>query len=122
MIALNKCNIKPCPGHRTYMPVHIFIKDAKYLTMQYHNRHHVFVASCNEHITDEIKREYRCEVQSHPLLVPKSISDTLCMDFVLILNSYCDIASTEQVFDVYYVVPTQQSIQHMRHVLLEMKL
>ena len=119
MLTLKKYCIKPCPGHRMYVPVYFFTKDSGYLTCPFRSNYNVFVTTNNDLIANEIKTIYNCQSHKHPFLIPRSISEFLSLDLVLIMNTYCDLKTREQEYDLYYVIPSHVSIQHCRALLIE---
>lgn len=122
MLKLEKCFIKPCPGHRYYLPVYTFRRGMKYLTSMYDKNSRVLVTTNNDLLADYISKETKSDVQVVPLLVPRALSDSLGIDLVVLMNMYCDRINKQNIYDLYYIVPSKQSIPSVRTNLIEQEL
>lgn len=120
MISLSKAYIKPCPGHRHYMPVYIFLKKDTYLTVPYNNQKNVLMTTNNENIVRKlVNADAECRAHSFPALVPRALSEEMGIDMVVVLNTYCELDTREEVYDLYYIVPTTRPVTIARSRLLE---
>lgn len=118
MISLDKSYNRIIPGHRMFMPVFIFKKNNTFLTIPYKNEN-VFLSTNNYTISHNIQQFYKCEANEYPILVAKSLSENLNMDLIVALNTYCEINSREQSWDIYYSTSQKQPINIFRSLLLD---
>ena len=118
-IHLTKNYHKVCPGHPAYKTIIMFYnatyKNTKYekhyLTIPYSNTNNVLITCDNTTITEAISLVYRTNLEFQPLTVAKHLSEVLQMDMVVLLNTYCELATKEQAWDLHYYkcpgIPTQ---------------
>lgn len=98
-------------GHPIYSPVTLFYKMApsKQLFTQYFNNDfntvhkNVILASANPTITHSISQYYDCIPEEQWITIPKHLSEVLRMDLVVLMNTYCDIRTEEQHWEVAYI-------------------
>ncbi len=113
---------KLCPGHPAFKTIHMFYRASlkkdeyqkHYLTLPYaqsKNAYNVLVASDNTTITDALCHLYDINVEFQPLTVAKHLGEVMQMDVVVLLNTYCELKTKEQAWDLHYYkfpgTPTQ---------------
>jgi hypothetical protein len=110
----DRFNYQRYTGHPTYSYVDVFYAPKsqyaipkRMLSVNFHKNHtkNIIITSNNPMISREIKQKFKCRQETQWITVAKHISDTMGMDMVVILNTYCDIKSKSQCFDVYYYTP-----------------
>lgn len=113
---------KVCPGHPVHMPVHMFVRTQKklkhYLTMPYHqsksDKYNVLVTSSNSCISHHIMKKTRTKLESSPITVAKHLGEVMQLDVVVLINTYCDIKTKQQAWDLYYYKPTCPTVAFTR--------
>ncbi len=118
----DKFNYKRYTGHPTYSYVDVFYAPSTpkhILSVNFHKNHtkNTIITSNNPLITREIKKNFKCKQETQWITVAKHISDTVSMDMVVLLTTYCDISSRSQCFDVYYYTPPGMPISTFRIAL-----
>jgi hypothetical protein len=58
----------------------------------------VIIASNNPLITKEIEDTFNCTAETQWLTVAKHISETISMDLVVLMNTYCNTKNKNQYF------------------------
>lgn len=118
MISLDKSYNRVIPGHKMFMPVFIFKKNNTFLTIPYQNNN-VFLTTNNSTLSQNIQNIYKCEANEYPILVAKSLADNLNMDLIITLNTYCELNTKEQAWDINYYSSQKQPIHIYRSSLLD---
>lgn len=125
-IHLNNNYHRVCPGHPVSMPVHTFFRASKktgkqYLTVPYSHPalqlepYNVLVASCNSTISKALKAGLKgVRIEHQPLTIAKHLGEVLQVDVVVVMNTYCDLASKEQAWDVYYHKSASTPLYYIR--------
>lgn len=96
--------------------VHVFYKhmpEKRLLTEHFKNdfnvvHKNVILASCNETVSKAICETYDVQDEEQWLTVPRHLSDVLHMDLVVLMNTYSDVRTQEQCWEVAYF-PTSPS-------------
>lgn len=107
----DKFNYKSYSGHPTHSYVDLFyapkVKSKQLLSVNFHVNHtkNTIISSNNPMISREIRSKFNCRQERQWITVAKHISDTIGMDMVVLLNTYCDVSTKNQCFDVYYYTP-----------------
>ena len=129
-IRLAKNYHKLCPGHPAFKTINMFYKASlkngeyqkHYLTLPYSQTktaHNVLVASDNTTITDALCHIYDINVEFQPFTVAKHLGEVMQMDVVVLLNTYCELATMEQAWDLHYYTcpgtPTQIARSMLNH-------
>ena len=117
--------VRKLDGHPVYSYVDMFYKKSKSNTIQLNrqkqNKKQLFthsfkkdfnmisknllITSNNPLISKAISKEYDCDTETQWITVPKHISEILMVDMVVLMNTYCDLISREQYWDLYYICP-----------------
>ena len=93
-------------------PKHLFTTNFKRdFTMLGKN---VIIASNNPLITKEIEDTFNCTAETQWLTVAKHISETISMDLVVLMNTYCNTKNKNQYFEVYYYTPQPMPVSIFR--------
>lgn len=101
-------------GHPTYAHVDMFYKsshDQKHVLTQSFKRDfhqvpkNVVLISNNPTISAAIAHHYGCTTEVQWLTVPKHVAEVLRMDMAILMNTYCDLKSREQCWDIHYHTP-----------------
>lgn len=76
------------------------------------------IACNNATISSHLAEHFECTSESHWTTVAKHKSEILRMDMVVLMNTYCSVASRDQVWDLYYFCPPTVSPTAVRTMLL----
>jgi hypothetical protein len=126
-VHLTKNYHKVCPGHPTFKTINMFYKASyincnyqkHYLTLPYANAQNVLITCDNATITEAISQMYDINLEFQPLTVAKHLGEVMQMDVVVLLNTYCELASKEQAWDLHYYkcpgIPTQIARLMLHH-------
>jgi hypothetical protein len=67
----------------------------------------VIIASTNSLITKYIfEHEKSCITERQWILVPRAISEAMRMDLVVLKNTFCDLATKDQCWEINYYIPS----------------
>lgn len=102
-------------GHPQYSYVEIFTRHTPNNTKQVFTRpssittdktntKNVIICTNNPVISKVIAPHFQCDTERHWFSVPKHMCELLQMDLILLMNTYCDIASKDQHWDVHYFI------------------
>jgi hypothetical protein len=107
----DKFNYKGYKAHPSHSYVDLFyasrVKTKNILSVNFHvnQTKNTIITSNNPMISKEIRNKFNCRQERQWITVAKHISDTIGMDMVVLLNTYCDVNTKNQCFDVYYYTP-----------------
>lgn len=119
-------------GHPTYSCVDMFYRVTPPTTTTPQQKHvftksfardftavssNMLITSANPLITKEICKQYKCKHEVEWITVPKHLSEVLMMDMVVLMNTYCDVSSKQQIWDLYYYVPSAIPLDSFRQIL-----
>lgn len=77
----------------------------------------VLVTSSNHLITKAICNKFKCKRETQWITVPKHLSEVMMIDMVVLMNTYCDLRSKKQVWDIYYSVPSATPLGTFKQIL-----
>lgn len=86
-------------------------------TIDKSNTKNVILCTNNHVISKELADYYACDIESHWLSIPKHMCELLHMDLIILLNTYCDITSKNQHWEVHYFVN-----QHVPEIVFRSRL
>lgn len=130
MLMLNNNYHRVSTGHPVFMPVHMFVRTApgkpkEVMTAPYFHPNlssepfNVLLTCNNTTISQYIKDSANVALEEQPLTVAKHMGEVMQIDVVVILNTYCEIPSKQQAWDMVYhkspsTPPTigRSSLQH----------
>lgn len=115
-------------GHPLHSKVDVFYKDfegnkvilTKSFKKDFGNvSSNVLLSSNNHLISYAISKAFNCKSENTWITIPKHLGNVLHMDFVVLMNTYCDVRSRDQIWDLCYytssVIPEaifRLSLQH----------
>ena len=111
---------KSYSGHPTYSYIDLFysrnVIPKQLLSVNFHKNHtkNIIITSNNPMISREIKKNFKCRRETQWITVGKHISDIMSMDMVVLLNTYCDLRTKDECFDVYYYTPPVMPLNTFR--------
>ena len=125
MIQLAHNYHKLCPGHPTFKTINMFYKldikkddyHKRYLSLPYSNTHNVLVTSDNKTITSALCHIYNVHTEFQPITVAKHLGEVMQMDVVVLLNTYCELSTKKQAWDLHYYKCPGTSTQIARIML-----
>lgn len=108
--------------HPKYSYINMFVINQNnkkcLLTSNFQSGHkNIIITSNNINITKSIVDEFGCDKEVQWITVAKHISESINMDLVVLLNTYCDINKKQQIFDLYYYTPSSVSVNEFRSSL-----
>jgi hypothetical protein len=119
----DKFNYKGYKAHPSHSYVDLFyasrVKTKNILSVNFHvnQTKNTIITSNNPMISKEIRNKFNCRQERQWITVAKHISDTIGMDMVVLLNTYCDVNTKNQCFDVYYYTPLGMPLSTFRTTL-----
>lgn len=123
MLDIRKYCIRTHRGNPLCSNVHMFVANRKIselegakqfatatvypsLTHTNRNGYQTLLACKNELVTEAIRHELpQCTVELQPLTVAKHLADTMGIALIVVNTNYCDTATNETWWDLYYYEP-----------------